>query len=113
MLTADEISEIVARVVLRLRPRRVILFGSYAKGVATLKSDLDLFVVQETVLPFERRASSVTPLLARFPVRIDIHIYTPEEVESYAQEPFSFVSSVLASGRTLYQEGEVPGRSVP
>ena len=104
MLTTDEIAEIVVRVATRLRPQKVILFGSYAKGMATRKSDLDLFVVQETVLPFEQRASSVTPLLATTPVRVDIHIYTPEEVESYRQEPFSFVSSVLASGRTLYQK---------
>src|SRR5581483_12008309 len=103
MLTSDEITEIVARVAARLRPQKVILFGSYAKGAATARSDLDLFVVQQTSLPPERRASSVTPLLVTVPVRVDIHIYTPEEVESYRCEPFSFVNSVFASGRTMYE----------
>ncbi len=46
MLTSDEITEIVARVAARLRPQKVILFGSYAKGAATARSDLDLFVIQ-------------------------------------------------------------------
>jgi predicted nucleotidyltransferase len=104
MLTSDEITEIVARVAARLRPQKVILFGSYAKGAATARSDLDLFVIQQTPLPPERRASSVTPLLATVPVRVDIHIYTPEEVESDAREPFSFVNSVLVSGRTMYEQ---------
>ena len=57
MLTSDEITEIVARVAARLRPQKVILFGSYAKGAATARSDLDLFVIQQTPLPPERRAS--------------------------------------------------------
>lgn len=103
MLTEQEIEAVIEWIVRRLRPQKVILFGSYAKGVATFKSDLDLFIIQETVLPFIKRAEAVTPLLATVPVRVDIHIYTPEEVESHRQEPFSFVNSVLASGRTLYE----------
>src|SRR5437879_10000985 len=103
MLTDKEIDEIVERIVARLHPQTVIMFGSYAKGMVTPRSDLDLFVVHETVLPPVRRAQSVTPLLATTPVQVDLHIYTPEEVESYRQEPFSFVSSVLTSGRVLYE----------
>lgn len=102
MLTTNEIAEIVQRIVTRLRPEKVILFGSYAKGMVTPRSDLDLFVIQETILPFTRRANSVTPLLATASVRVDLHIYTPEEVESYRQQPFSFVSNVLASGQIMY-----------
>ncbi|HLG64302.1 MAG TPA: nucleotidyltransferase domain-containing protein [Ktedonosporobacter sp.] len=102
MLTTNEIAEIVQRIVTRLRPEKVILFGSYAKGMVTPRSDLDLFVIQETILPFTRRANSVTPLLTTASVRVDLHIYTPEEVESYRQQPFSFVSNVLASGQIMY-----------
>jgi len=105
MLTTNEIAEIVERIVMRLRPEQVIMFGSYAKGMATPRSDLDLFVIQETILPFARRANSVTPLLATASVRVDLHIYTPEEVESYRQQPFSFVNSVLASGQIMYARG--------
>ena len=38
MLTAEEIDALVARVVARVRPEKVIVFGSYAKGTASARS---------------------------------------------------------------------------
>lgn len=106
MLTQQEIDTLVARIVARLRPQKVILFGSYAKGRATSRSDLDLFIVQETTLPCANRADSVKSLLANMLVPVDIHVYTPVEVEDYSEDPFSFVRSVLASGTTLFEKLE-------
>ena len=47
MLTPIEIDTLVGRIVARIQPKQVIIFGSYAKGTATIKSDLDIFVIKE------------------------------------------------------------------
>ena len=43
------------RLVAALLPRRIILFGSRARGTAKADSDYDLLIVAETDLPSEDR----------------------------------------------------------
>src|SRR4051812_1079127 len=102
MLTPNEIDILVRRIVARIQPQKVIIFGSYAKGVSTVKSDLDIFVVKETALPSAHRANSLKPLLSQSLIPIDLYIYTPAEVEEYSKEQFSLVNSVLISGRPVF-----------
>jgi uncharacterized protein len=102
MLKPNEIDNLIRRIVERIQPRQVIIFGSYAKGTATIKSDLDLFVIKETHLPMSHRADDLLPLLSGVLIPVDVHVYTPEEVEEYGKEPFSFVSSVLVTGKTVF-----------
>ena len=105
MLTDSEIAALVGRIVARLDPQKVIVFGSYAKGMATARSDLDLFVLMNTDLPMTRRADGVRSLLSRMPVRVDVLVYTPEEVDAYSRDESSIVSTVLRTGWTVYDSG--------
>jgi uncharacterized protein len=102
MLTSREIDDLVRRIVERAKPEKVILFGSYAKGTQTSASDLDLLVVKDTMLPVSHRANELKPLLSHTLINVDIHVYTPEEVEEYAKEPYSFVNSVLRFGKMVF-----------
>ena len=102
MLRQVEIDTLVARIVARIDPERVIIFGSYAKGAPTSTSDLDILVIKETDAPMARRIDDLKPLPETSVARIDVHVYTPEEVDAYAGDPLSFLHSVLATGRTIY-----------
>lgn len=64
----------------RTRPevRRIGYFGSYARGDWGVGSDLDLLIiVEETPVPFERRAASWDT--GGLPVPADVLIYTVAE----------------------------------
>jgi uncharacterized protein len=102
MLTDKEIEQLIDRIVVRIQPQKVIIFGSYAKGNATIKSDLDIFIIKETELPMANRADDLKPMLSNSLIPVDVHIYTPEEVEEYGQEPYSFINSILKSGKTVF-----------
>ena len=106
MLTPEEINQLVRRLVARLQPQKIIIFGSYAKGTATIQSDLDIFVIKETELPMGMRADELQPMLSQSLIPVDVHIYTPEEEAEYGKEPFSFVDSILKSGKTVFRNGE-------
>jgi predicted nucleotidyltransferase len=103
MLTPTEIDMLVRGIVACIQPQKVILFGSYAKGTATIKSDLDIFVIKETELPMANRADDLRPILSHLLIPVDVHIYTPEEVEEYGKEQFSFVNIILKSGKTVFE----------
>lgn len=103
MLKEEEIKKLVDKIVNRIRPDKVIIFGSYAKGLATYKSDLDLFIIKDTHLPMSKRNEDIRHLLSNLIIGVDVHVYTPEEVEEYGSEEYSFVNSVLKTGKVVYE----------
>jgi predicted nucleotidyltransferase len=104
MLTEKEIEKLIDRIVTCIQPRQVIIFGSYAKGTATTRSDLDMLVIKETELPMKRRGDIFRHITANSLIPLDIHIYTPEEVEVYGREQFSFINSILKTGKTVFEK---------
>lgn len=105
MLTEKEIALIVEKIVGRTQPNKVIVFGSYAKGQATQKSDLDLLIIKETHLPMKQRNIELKSIVSNLVVNVDLHVYTPEEVVEYGAERYSFVDSILRTGKLVYEKG--------
>ena len=103
MFNEAEIAGIVQLIVSAVNPEEVILFGSYAKGVATFRSDLDLLVVLDTQLPLQRRKDLFQGIQNRYAINIDVHAYTRPEVIISMGEPYSFIRSVFSTGKTLYR----------
>jgi predicted nucleotidyltransferase len=87
-------------------PEEVLLFGSYAKQQDTLDSDLDILVVGDFRESRYQRGREVRALMQRYPIRVDLHFVTSEEVSAESRKPFGFISSVLTSGRILYKKSE-------
>ncbi len=106
MIAEQALQDIVNTIVGRLSPRRIILFGSYARGEAGQDSDLDLFVELDSPLPARGRATRIKQLFDPYPFPMDIVVYTPDEVNYWKQAAASLVSSVLREGRVLYERGD-------
>ncbi len=85
----------------QLGAKKVILFGSYARGRADLFTDLDLLVVLDSKLPFVERTAQLYGLLAPR-VAADILAYTPEEWEEMKTWPF--IQNALSEGKVLHEE---------
>lgn len=102
-LTRDDIGRIVRAIVDRFRPRRVVLFGSYARGEARADSDLDLMVEMETSQPFVERSVEVGRIFGLRPWPLDLIVYTPDEVERLKKVTGTLVAAVQQEGRVLYE----------
>ena len=97
------LKEVVERILQVVRPEKIILFGSYARGEATEESDLDLLIIQPSNLPRYKRSTPVRlALKGLFPSK-DIVVYTPEEVKEWGTTSTSFIATVLQEGRVLYE----------
>ena len=91
------------RIVERFNPRRIVLFGSRARGDAETESDLDLFVEMETDHRPPERTAEITALFGLRPWSLDIVVYTPEEVERLRGVAGTLLARIEAEGRTLYE----------
>ncbi len=98
------VAETVRRIVEVLHPRRVVLFGSLARGEARPGSDIDLLVIAESSEPRYRRAIPLYEALSDIPVPMDIIVYTPEEVEEWSGVRQAFVTTALREGIVLYED---------
>jgi len=103
MVSDEIIQQIVDVITTHLSPRRVILFGSYARGEVGPDSDLDLFIELDPPLPARGRSSQIKRLFDPYPGPMDIVVYSPEEVAYWKQAPASLVATVLREGRVLYE----------
>ncbi|MBC8449621.1 MAG: nucleotidyltransferase domain-containing protein [Chloroflexi bacterium] len=87
----------------RVRPEKVVLFGSHADGTATPQSDVDLLVILESDLRRDRRQEMISRALRPRRVPVDILAYTPAEMEACMANPTSFVRHILTTGKTVYE----------
>ena len=103
MVTKDKIKHVARNMAMAINAERVILFGSYARGDATEKSDVDLMIIADSDLPRFKRSRELYKLLRPHPFAMDIIVYTPQEIEKGKKTKVSFVSTVLKEGKTLYE----------
>ncbi len=98
------LEQIVATIATELKPEKIILFGSHARGEATLDSDYDLFVI----VPYEGDRSELSAR-ARGSVRaagvpIDVIVYPKRQLEEFLLDDGSdFLDNVFSEGKTMYE----------
>jgi predicted nucleotidyltransferase len=112
MIHESQIQQVAVQLGHAAQASQVILFGSYARGEATERSDVDLMVVAETDLPRHKRAVGLYKQFRPYPFGMDIVVYTPQEVQEGKRSALTFVSTVLREGKTLYERREGSGQIV-
>ena len=102
MVTIDQIEELGWRIGREFHAHRVVLFGSYARGLPTEDSDVDLLVI----LPFQGKSVNQSVqmrmrLRPAFPV--DLLVRTPKTVRERMEMGDDFMREILEEGKVLYE----------
>ena len=102
-LTVDEIAQRMRGVFARYGIERAILFGSFARGRQSKRSDVDLILIQKTGKPYFERFEGILRDLTRAVSGrdIEVFIYTPDELEQMKGR--KFIERALREGRVLYE----------
>lgn len=103
-VTPELIAYVVEKIARGVAPRRIILFGSHARGEAAQMSDLDLFIVQDSGMSNREMRRQIEYLLWGRRFGVDLIVRRPEEVKRNVDDgnPF-YTRHVLGEGRVLYE----------
>lgn len=103
MIDSALIDRVTRTIVERFNPKRIVLFGSHARGDADPESDLDLFIEMESTKKPPKRVMEVSKVFGLRDWPMDLFVYTPEEVERFRGVIGTLVSIVDAEGKVLYE----------
>jgi uncharacterized protein len=102
-VTEEQLDRAIDRLVERFDPRKIILFGSQARGTADDRSDVDILVIMEV-------SGNRRPLVVRMDKALtgvgfarDVVVLTPEEFERDREIPGTLARYASREGRILYE----------
>ncbi len=98
------IEEVKARLVQAANPQKIILFGSYAKGVPTRDSDLDIIVIEQLINNKFQEMIRLRKVLRGLKIPIDILVITSNEFKERSQVPGTVYYWAKKDGKILYEE---------
>lgn len=102
---SQEIFETIAKyqdkVIQKLKPKKIILFGSFARGDFNEGSDVDLIVIGDWQQDFLDRIKVLLDM-NEFGLPLEPIGYTEQEFEQMADEGNRFISEVITTGKVVY-----------
>ncbi len=117
MTAAQDLEQLAQRlrpIFERYRILKGIVFGSFARGEPTRRSDVDLLLVQDTDKRFlDRYDGILSEITDSVKGRdVDLLIYTPKELGYMSDRPF--IRTALSEGIVIYESKResVPGPTV-
>jgi predicted nucleotidyltransferase len=102
-VTPEKIDEAVRRLVAAAHPRKIVLFGSQARGEAGETSDLDLMVVERHV---ENRIAESVRLhraLRGLLMPVDVLVVSEEQFSYWRDTPGTVYFEASNQGKVLYE----------
>lgn len=107
MVEEATLAGLVQALVDGLRPEKIVLFGSMARGQAGPDSDIDLFIEMEAGADVREAAKKayavIGPLYGELKRGVDIVVKDRAFVERYGDLVGSVVRSVRRDGKVLYE----------
>jgi predicted nucleotidyltransferase len=93
-------------------PRKIVLFGSYARGRATPDSDVDLMVVLDNDEVAETHEERLNKKLAvwelvkeiNYKVALDLLVYSKAELKKIKEYGNFFIDEVEKTGKVIYEK---------
>jgi HEPN domain-containing protein len=102
-LTTDAaLDALTHALITRVKPERIVLFGSRARGDHHEGSDYDIIVVLDTPLGDSERTRFVQFAIGPQPIHTEIFVYTPQEFLRKRNDVGTMVYAAEHEGRVLY-----------
>lgn len=102
MVNIEKLKPLIVENLISLNPKQIILFGSYAYGKPNEESDIDLFIIKETVDEHTNAIALVKlrNLMKTYKIGFDVLVGSTKEILK-RDDPFYKVD-ILQKGIKIY-----------
>ncbi len=97
------LNEVTRRIVASVKPQRVLLFGSAARGRMNQNSDFDMLVIMSGRVHRRQTAQKIYRNLRGAGIAVDIVVATEKDLEKYGRRAGTILKSALQEGRVVYE----------
>jgi predicted nucleotidyltransferase len=97
----EAIQRVVDEIVRRFSPRKIILFGSYARGNPRPESDVDLLIVMDAPNLNEQSLAIRRAVPCAF--GLDLVVHTPETLKQRMEWGDFFLREAVSQGKIVYE----------
>ena len=104
MISVETIQEAVEVLRRAASPRRIVLFGSYARGDADDDSDVDLLVVEDEGASAFAEMVRLRRLLSPLRMPVDLLVVSEEYYQYWRDTPGNLMFEVAEEGKVLYEQ---------
>ena len=114
MVSEKVLQELIGKIREVFPVRRILLFGSHARGDAHQHSDLNLCVVvaPDAEQPLEEwpskswlyRAARLTQRISSAELAVDPYVFTEGEFDALREREHPLVGRILEEGRVVYEQ---------
>jgi len=101
-LTKDIKRDIVEKICSVIKPKLIILFGSYASGNATKDSDIDLLIIEDNFKSKFEEKNKIRKALKDIKIPKDILLVDKAKFDFYKNEPCSVYREANEKGEVLW-----------
>ena len=101
MLKQEILEDIINRIVETVRPEKIILFGSAARGEMGPNSDVDLLIIRKGGHS-RKLVGQIYRRLHGVGAAVDAVMVSPADVERYKDSHALIIKPALAEGRVVY-----------
>jgi predicted nucleotidyltransferase len=102
-VTAEKLTEATRRLVEAAKPRKIILFGSRARGDAREDSDLDLLVIEKEVTDRVAEMVRLNRVLKGLILPVELVVISERMFEEWANTPGTVYFEAKREGEILYE----------
>jgi len=99
-----EVKKVIEQMVIKYKPEKIIIFGSYVKGDFSKDSDLDFLIIKNDVPKYGvDRIRELSKLIDR-KIPCDFFICKQEELEKRLKLGDPFIKKILKEGEVVYDK---------
>ena len=86
------------------RPKKIILFGSHARGNAGDESDLDFLVIEDHVDDRVEEMVRLTRMLSPLRIPVEVLVVSEDVFQDWSKTPGNVYYEAATEGKILYEE---------
>jgi uncharacterized protein len=103
---AQELSEILQKIVRCANPEKIILFGSGARGEMGPQSDIDLLVIKNGEFDPGALTEEIYMHLLGVGRAVDVIVVSSRDAERFRNSPYFVVCPAFREGHEVYHAGQ-------